>query len=62
MRELDPDTPITRCLRRYRERGISHDADDDNDFIDRVVSKRNRSLLVIRVRDNNDHVHIVEHA
>ena len=61
MRELDPNTPITRYLRRYQERGISHDAEDDNDFTDRVVSNRDRSLLVIRVRDHIDHVNIVEH-
>ena len=37
--ELDPNTPITRCLRRYQERGISHGAEDDNDFTDRVVPR-----------------------
>ena len=37
---LNPDTPITRSLRRYGERGISHGVEDGNDFTDRVVTRR----------------------
>ena len=58
---LDINTPITRSLRRYRERSISHNIEDSNDLTDRVVSRRNRYLLVIRVRDHIRKIHIVEH-
>ena len=50
--ELNSNTTITRCLGRYRERSISHGVEDGNDFTDRVVSRRDRSLYVIRVRDH----------
>ena len=59
---LDLDTPITRSLRRYRERGIiSHCIKHGNDLTDRVVSRRNCYLLVIRVRDYISEIHVVEH-
>ena len=59
---LDPDTPITRSLRRYRERGIiSHGIKHGNDLTDRVVSRRNCYLLVIAVRDYISEIHVVEH-
>ena len=35
---LDPDTPINRSLRRYRERGFSHGVEGGNDFTDREYS------------------------
>ena len=60
--ELDPDTPITRGLRRYGERGISHSVEHGNDLTDRVVTRRDRLLLVIRVRDHISRIHIVEYA
>ena len=51
--ELNPDTPTTRSLRRYGERGIiSHGVEHGNDFTDRVVNRTNCYLLVIRVRDH----------
>ena len=50
---LDPDTPNSQSLRRYRERGISHSVEDDNDLIDGVVTRRDCYLLVIGVRDPN---------
>ena len=62
MGELDPDTSITRCLRRYGKRGISHGVEDGNDFTDRVVTRRDRLLLVIRVRDHISKIHVVENA
>ena len=47
---------------RCGERGIiSHDVEDGNDFTDRVVSRRNRYLLVIGVRDHISRIHVVEH-
>ena len=44
---LNPDTSITRGLRRYGKHGISHGVEDGNDFTDRVVSRRDCLLLVI---------------
>ena len=62
MKGLVPDTPITRGLGRYGERGIiSHGVEDGNVFTDRVVTGRDRYLLVIRVRDNISKIHVVEH-
>ena len=58
---LDINTPITRSLRRYRERSIGHDVEDGNDLTDRVVSRRNRYLFFIRVRDHIRRIHIVQH-
>ena len=59
--EMDPDTPITRSLRRYGECGIiRHGVEDGNDFTDRVVSRRDRLLLVIRVRDHISRIHVGE--
>ena len=60
--ELDPDTTITRCLGRYGERGISHGVEDGNDFTDRVVTRMDRYLLVIRVREHISRIHVVENA
>ena len=60
--ELNSDTPITRGLGRCGERGISHGVEDGIDFTDRVVSGRDRSLLVIRVRDHISKIHVVENA
>ena len=60
--EMDPDTPITRCLRRYGECGIiRHGVEDGNDFTDRVITRRDRLLLVIRVRDHISKIHVVEY-
>ena len=61
MGELNPDTPITRSLRRYGKRGISHGVEDGNDFTDCVVSRRDRLLLVIRVRDHISRIHVGEY-
>ena len=58
---LNPDTAITRSLRRYRERGISHGIDHGNNLTDSVVSRRNGFYNVIGVRDDMDSVHVVEH-
>ena len=62
MGELNPDTSITRSLSRYGKRGISHGVEDGNDFTDRVITRRDRSLLVIRVRDHIGKIHVVENA
>ena len=59
---LNPEISITRSLRRYRERSISHGVEDGNDFTDRVITRRDRSLLVIRVRDHIGKIHVVENA
>ena len=59
---LNPDTSITRSLRRYGKHGISHGVEDGNDFTDRVVTRRDRYLLVIRVRDHIGKIHVVENA
>ena len=60
--ELDPDTPISRSLRRYQERSISHSVEDGSDLTDRVVTRTNCYILVIRVRDHISKIHIVENA
>ena len=52
---------ISRSLRRCGERGISHGVEDDNDFIDRVVSRTNCYLLVIGVGDHISKIHVVEY-
>ena len=59
---LDPDTPTTRSLRRYGKYGISHSVEHGNDFTDRVVSRRDCLLLVIRVRDHISKILVVENA
>ena len=56
---LDPDTLITRSLRRYRERDISHSVEDYNYFADRVTSMGDRLLLVIGVRDQIDGIQVL---
>ena len=54
---------ISRCLGRYGERGIiSHSVEHGNDFTDRVVTRRDRLLLVIRVREHISKIHVVENA
>ena len=57
---LNPDTPITRSLRRYGKHSISHGVEDGSDLTDRVVSRRDCLLLVIRVRDYISRIHVVE--
>ena len=47
--------------RRYGECSISQGVEDGNDFSDGVVTRQNRSLLVIRVHDHIGGVHVVEH-
>ena len=59
--ELNSDTTITRCFGRYGERGISHGVEHGNDFTDRVVSRRDRSLLVIGVGDHIGRIHVFEY-
>ena len=60
--ELNSDTTITRCLGRYGERGIiSHGVEHGNDFTDRVVSRRDCLLLVIRVRNHISKIHVGEY-
>ena len=59
---MNLDTPITRSFRRYRERSISHGVEHGNDFTDRVVFRKDRSLLVIGVRYHISRIHVVEHA
>ena len=59
---LNPEISITRSFRRYGKRGISHGVEDGNDFTDRVITRRDRSLLVIRVRDHIGKIHVVENA
>ena len=58
---LNPEISITRSLRRYGKHGISHGVEDGNDFTDRLVSRRDCLLLVIRVRDNISKIHVVEY-
>ena len=62
MGELNPDTHITRSLRRYGERSISHRIGDGIDLTDRVINRRNSYLFVIRVRDHISRIHVVENA
>ena len=61
MKGLVREISISRSLRRYRERGITYSVEDGNDFIDRVVSRRNCYLLVIRVREHISRIHVVEY-
>ena len=58
---LDPDTSITRSLRRYREWSVSHGVEQSNDFTDRVVANRNPSLFVIGIRQYIYRINIDEH-
>ena len=60
--ELNSNTTITRCLGRYGERGFSHSVEHGINFTDRVVSRRDCLLLVIRVRDHIGKIHVVENA
>ena len=59
---LNPEISITRSLGRYGKHGISHGVEDGNDFTDRVVTRRNCLLLVIRVREHISKIHVVENA
>ena len=58
---LYPDTTITPSLGRYQEHSVSQSGVDSNDFTDHVVTRKDRSYLVIGVRDNISRVHVVEH-
>ena len=59
---LNPKISITRILRRYGKRGISHGVEDGNDFTDRVVSRKDCYLLVIGVCDHiGRRIDVVEH-
>ena len=62
MEELNPDTPLTRSLRKYQEPSVSHRIGDGNDFTDRIVNRTNCYLLVIRVLDHIRKIHVVENA
>ena len=57
----DPDTVITRSLGIYREWSVGNGVEHDNDISYRVVPRRDRSLLVMGVRDHIGRIHIVEH-
>ena len=59
--ELNPDTLTTRSYRKYQEPSVSHRIGDGIDFTDRVVNRRDRYLLVIRVRDHISRIHVVEY-
>ena len=61
MKELNPDTPVIRSLGGHGEWSVGSGIKDDNDFTDRVVLKRIRSLLVIGVRYHIGRIHIAEH-
>ena len=62
MRGLNPDASVTRILGRYGEWSISRGIEYGNGFADRVVTRRDRSLLVIGVRDHiSRRIHVVEH-
>ena len=58
--ELNQDTLTTRSYRKYQEPSVSHRIGDGNDFTDRVVNRRDRYLLVIRVRDHISRIHVGE--
>lgn len=62
VRELDPDIPVTRIHRRFRERGINHCVEYGDDLADQVVTRRDRHLLVNGVRDKIGCDHYVEHG
>ena len=58
----DPDTVITRSLGIYREWSVGNGVEHDNDISYRVVTRRDRSLLVMGVRDHIGRgFHIAEH-
>ena len=59
---LNPEISITRSLGRYEKHGISHGVEDGTDFTDRLVSRRDCLLLVIRVRDHISKILVVENA
>ena len=60
--ELNPDTLTTRSYRKYQEPSVSHRIGDGIDFTDRVVTRRDRYLLVIGVGDHIGRIHVVENA
>ena len=62
MGELNPDTLTTRSLRKYQEPSVSYRIGDGIDFTDRVVTRTNCYLLVIRVRDHISNIYVVENA
>ena len=58
---LNPDTTERRGIRRYGKCSIGHHIEQGNDLTDRVITSRDRYLLIIRIRNNVRRVHIVEH-
>ena len=61
MGKLNPNTPLTRSLRKHQEPSVSHKIEHGNDFTDRVVNRTNCYILVIRVRDHISKIHVVEY-
>ena len=57
---LDPDAPAIRSPHIYLERSFSHGVEDGNDFTDRVVTRRDRSLFVIGIGNHIGCVHVTE--
>ena len=59
---LDPDTSIIQRLGKYRDWSVSNGVEQNNDFTDRVVTRRKHSLLIIGVRDHiGRRIHVIEH-
>ena len=59
---LDPDTSIIRSLGGYRDWSVSNGVEQNNNYTDRVVIRRNHSLLIIGVRDYiGRRIHVIEH-
>ena len=61
MWRLNPDTAERRGIRGYGECSIGHGIEQGNDLTDRVVTSRDRYLLIIRIRNNVRCVNVVEH-
>ena len=61
MRGLNPDTTERRGISGYGEERVSRGIEQGNDLTERVITWRDRHSLVIRIRDNVRHVHVVEH-
>ena len=59
---LNPDTTERRGIRGYGECGIGHGIEQGNDLTDRVITSRDRYLLVIAVSNHIRRVNIVEHS
>ena len=59
---LDPDTSIIRSFGIYRDWSVSNGVEQNNNYTDRVVTRRNNSLLIIGVRDYiGRRIHVIEH-